>query len=292
MKKIEMCDLPFYCSLTVIVIALFSILLCGCGHQVGIVGLGTGFRVGGGEYGVSYGEGLFGTFVTRDGVNFKAELDSTQGFTYDPASNTYKGIRSIEYSVAPQLNGYTVDVAKESPEAVASYYDALVKYYQSKGKGAVQPLISEEKSKAATVSMAEILKNAIATAKGIVQDKETADGEESVFQCNGDCDYKDLTQNPEISYQLSIALKLLTYDGYQKRMPSTDEYYTTTIEHFVTQLVTYRAGGHKNTPLRVKYVTVEKGVITKLMFVYIKRDGETNDVECPSCLYMDPNDAD
>lgn len=269
-----------------------ALLLGSCGHQVGIVGLGTGFRVGGGEYGVSYGEGLFGTFVTRDGVNFKAELDSTQGFTYDPSSNTYKGIRSVEYSVAPQVNGYAVEFAKENPEVARIYYDALVKYYKVKEDAPVQPLISDEKSKAATVSMAEILKNAIAAAKGIVQDKETADGEESVFQCNGDCDYTDLTQNPEISYQLSIALKLLTYDGYQKRMPSTDEYYTTTLEHFVTQLVTYRAGGHKNTPLRVKYVTVEKGVITKLMFVYIKRDGERSDVECPSCLYLDPNDAD
>lgn len=269
-----------------------ALLLWSCGHQVGIVGLGTGFRVGGGEYGVSYGEGLFGTFVTRDGVNFKAELDSTQGFTYDPSSNTYKGIRSVEYSVAPQVNGYAVEFAKENPEVARIYYDALVKYYEVKEDAPVQPLISEEKSKAATVSMAEILKNAIAAAKGIVQDKETADGEESVFQCNGDCDYTDLTQNPEISYQLSIALKLLTYDGYQKRMPSTDEYYTTTLEHFVTQLVTYRAGGHKNTPLRVKYVTVEKGVITKLMFVYIKRDGERSDVECPSCLYLDQNDAD
>ena len=267
-----------------------ALLLWSCGHQVGIVGLGTGFRVGGGEYGVSYGEGLFGTFVTRDGVNFKAELDSTQGFTYDPSSNTYKGIRSVEYSVAPQVNGYAVEFAKENPEVARIYYDALVKYYKVKEDAPVQPLISEEKSKAATRSVSEVLKAAIEKAKAIVDSDKDA-GEES-FQCSGDCNFDDMTGNATISWQLAAALKILSFDGYQKRFPSTDEYYQTATEHFVSQLVALRSLGKKTTPLRIKYLTVEKGVVTRLMFRYIPKDGDPSDVECPSCWFVNPDDAD
>ena len=111
-------------------IATFGIMLMtGCSHNVGMVGIGTGFRAGGGEYGINYGEGLFGTFVTKDGIKFRAELDSTNGFSYDPSTNSYKGIRSVEYSLPPQITGYAVDFAKENPEVAKAYYEALMKYY-------------------------------------------------------------------------------------------------------------------------------------------------------------------
>lgn len=103
--------------------------LTSCSHNVGTIGIGTGFRAGGRGYGIDYGEGLFGTFVTKDGIRFKAELDSTTGFSYDPTTNSYKGIRSVEYSLPPQITGYAVDFAKENPEVAKAYYEALVKYY-------------------------------------------------------------------------------------------------------------------------------------------------------------------
>ena len=103
--------------------------LTSCSHNVGTIGFGTGFRAGSSEYGINYGEGLFGTFVTKDGIRFKAELDSTTGFSYDPSTNSYKGIRSVEYSLPPQITGYAVDFAKDNPEVAKAYYDALMKYY-------------------------------------------------------------------------------------------------------------------------------------------------------------------
>lgn len=148
MKKLELEyeNLPFYAAVVVIVLTGLSIALCGCGHNVGIVGIGTGFRAGGPEYGINYGEGMFGTFVTRDGVRFKAEIDSTTGFSYDPTTNSYKGIRSVEYSLPPQINGYAVDFAKDNPEVAKAYYDAMLKFYEAESKeGKTQkPLISDE----------------------------------------------------------------------------------------------------------------------------------------------------
>lgn len=276
------------------IIAASAILLAGCGHNVGMVGLGTGFRAGGQGYGVSYGDGLFGTFVAKDGVKFKAELDSTQGFSYDPASHTYKGIKSVEYSVAPQITGYAVDFAKDNPQVATQYYKALVKYYEiSKEEKAVEkPLVSDEKSKEATTSVADIIKKAIDKAKSIISKKESEEGEETVFQCNGNCEYNDLTGNSDIAYQLSIATKLLTYDGQEHKMSGTGETYQSTLEHFISQVVKYQANGHLNTPLRFKKVSVKEGVIVDLMYEYIKKDGSSYLVECPSCIPMYDEDAD
>ena len=269
-------------------VAVFAVLVAGCSHNVGMVGIGTGFRAGGGEYGINYGEGLFGTFVTKDGIRFKAELDSTTGFSYDPTTNSYKGIRSVEYSLPPQITGYAVDFAKDNPEVAKAYYEALSKYYDVRKDDVSSnaPLVSDDKSKEATTSIADTIREAIDKAKSIISKREEDEGEEAVFQCNGNCEYSDLTGNSDIEYQLSIAMRLLSYDGHASKFKSTGETYTQTLEHFITQLVQYRALGNKTTPLRVKHVTVREGVITRLMYIYFKDDGTTFDVECPSCVVM------
>ena len=274
--------------ISVAFVAVFVMLMAGCSHNVGMVGIGTGFRAGGGEYGINYGEGLFGTFVTKDGIKFKAELDSTTGFSYDPSTNSYKGIRSVEYSLPPQITGYAVDFAKDNPEVAKAYYEALNKYYDVRKEDVSSnaPLISDEKSKEATVSIADTIREAIDKAKSIISRKEADGGEGAVFQCDGNCEYSDLTGNSDIEYQLSIAMRLLSYDGHANKFKSTGETYTQTLEHFITQLVQYRALGNRTTPLRVKCVTVRDGVITRLMYICFKDDGTTFDVECPSCVVM------
>ena len=274
--------------ISVAFVAVFVMLMAGCSHNVGMVGIGTGFRAGGGEYGINYGEGLFGTFVTKDGIRFKAELDSTTGFSYDPTTNSYKGIRSVEYSLPPQITGYAVDFAKDNPEVAKAYYEALSKYYDVRKEDVSSnaTLISDEKSKEATVSIADTIREAIDKARSIIGRKEADEGEKAVFQCNGNCEYSDLTGNSDIEYQLSIAMRLLSYDGHASKFRSTGETYTQTLEHFITQLVQYRALGNRTTPLRVKCVTVREGVITRLMYIYFKDDGTTFDVECPSCVVM------
>ena len=274
--------------ISVAFVAVFVMLMAGCSHNVGMVGIGTGFRAGGGEYGINYGEGLFGTFVTKDGIRFKAELDSTTGFSYDPTTNSYKGIRSVEYSLPPQITGYAVDFAKDNPEVAKAYYEALSKYYDVRKEDVSSnaPLISDDKSKEATTSIADTIREAIDKAKSIISKREADEGKEAVFQCNGNCEYNDLTGNSDIEYQLSIAMRLLSYDGYANKFKSTGETYTQTLEHFITQLVQYRALGNKTTPMRVRHVTVKEGVITRLMYICFKDDGTTFDVECPSCVVM------
>ena len=133
--------------IAIIFIATFGIMLMtGCSHNVGTLGIGTGFRTGGGEYGINYTEGLFGTFVTKDGIKFRAELDSTTGITYDPSTNSYKGIRAVEYSLPPQITGYAVDFAKENPEVAKAYYEALMKYYGCDKQSTEEKPVTETES--------------------------------------------------------------------------------------------------------------------------------------------------
>ena len=286
---------------TFFAVALFSmaLMLTDCGHNVAQLSAGSALRLGSGEFSLSYTDGLFLNSVNRENTIITAEIDSTVGASYDPVTGTFKGIKGITIETGPQLTGYTVDAAKQSPEAVAAYYDALKAYYESKAGKPAQPLISDEKSKAATKSVTDVIKAAIEKAKAIIdEDGESADqggegGEEdSDFRCDGNCNYDDLTGNASISWQLSVALKLLSFDGYQRKFPSSDEYYQVAMEHFVSQLVSLRSLGKKTTPLRIKYVTVENKVVTRLMFAYIPKQGTPSDVECPNCWFVNPDDAD
>lgn len=158
-------DTAFLC----IQIPLFVLgiaLMPGCAHNVHQLGAGSEFRVGSGEFSLSYKDGLFLNSVNRENTKITAEIDSTVGASYDPVTGSFKGIKSITIETGPQFNGYTVDAAKESPDTVAAYYDALKAYYQSKTPD--QPLISDDKSKAATSGVSEIIKEAIDKAKSAV----------------------------------------------------------------------------------------------------------------------------
>ena len=151
---------------------LFIVMSSGCSHNVSHLGMGSAFRLGSGEFSLSYYDGMFLSSVNRENMRFCAEIDSTVGASYDPVTGSFKGIKSVEVETGPQITGYTADLAKQSPEAVAAYYDALKAYYQSKTPP--QPLISDEKSKEASESVSDILKAAIEKAAGKVSEGETA----------------------------------------------------------------------------------------------------------------------
>ena len=276
---------------TICTILFLAALCSGCGHNVHQLGMGSSFRLGSGEFSLAYNDGLFLNSVNRENMRFSAEIDSTVGASYDPATGSFKGIKSICVETGPQLTGYTAEVAKASPEAVSAYYDALRAYYQSGAEKPVQPLISDAKSKDASKSVSDIIKEALKMAKGIVDGKEADEGKDAVFECDGDCEYSDLTGNADIGYQLSIATKLLEYDGEQRTFADTGESYKKTLEHFIAEILFYRGRGHRNTPLRVKRVTVTGGVVADLMYEYIDRNGERRDITCPSCVFMNDEDA-
>jgi len=89
--------------------------------------------------------------------------------------------------------------------------------------------------------------------------------------------------NPEISYQLTLAYKLLKADGKQYAMKETGQTYELTLKHFVVKLLEHQSKGETTTKLRIKRATVEKGVIVDLMYSLEQDDGSKIDESCPDC---------
>ena len=271
-------------KLLVSLAACACLLAASCAHNASMLGAGTAFSIGSSQVNLHYADGLFLTNVSRENVRFSADLDSTLGVTYDPTTGSYKGIKGITYEIGPQLGGYAQELGEKNPEALKAYFDALKAYYESRSvQPAPQPVISDEKSKAATTSISDTVKKAIEKAKSYIDGKGDS---VKKFECDGNCSYEDLSGDRDIDYQLSIAMKLLTYDGYAHKVESTGEYLTTTVEHFITQLVAYKAKGHETTPLRFKRVVVKDKVIEAATYV-LDDNGEDVDVECPSCVTLE-----
>lgn len=262
----------------IITLAISAALLTGCGHNVGIVGVGTGFRAGGNGYGINYGEGFFGSFVTRDGVRFKAEIDSTTGFSYDPTSNTYKGIRAIEYSLPPQINGYAVKFAKDNPDVAKAYYEALIKYYGGNST-APQTQISDEKSKSASTIIADVLKAALEKAKG--KSEDTAEP----FTCDGDCDLANLDSISSRLYQTAVAKTLLTYADDTAKFDGEELTLKASLEQFLTRMAQYEAKGISSVGLRVRRATIKANKLTAVRYVYYE-DGKEIETNCPQCIFI------
>ena len=263
----------FVCILLIVLGLLFG----GCGHNFGMVGAGTGFGIN--QHGMSYGDGIFGTFVTRDGVKFRAELDATTGLTYDPDTNTYKGIKSIEYSLPPQINGYAVEFAKDNPEVAEAYYKALIEYYAVQKDTPQTPLVSDEKSKNASASIADILKAALEKAKG--------KGESSAepFDCDGDCELANLDAIGLREWQTAAAKKLLTYADDTTKFEGEELTLKASLEQFLTRMEQYKAKGIDTVGLRVRRATIKANKLTAIRYVY-HEDGREIETNCPECIFI------
>lgn len=268
-------------KLTTIAIAAI-ILLTSCGHNFSMFGVGTGFGLN--QHGMSYGDGLLATFVTKDGAKFRAELDSTTGFSYDPKTNTYKGIKSLEYSLPPQITGYAVDFARDNPEVAKAYYEALLKYYESENKAASTkaPLVSDEKSKDASSKVTDVLKKALDKAKSLA-----GSASDEPFTCNGDCELTGLAANNTIAYQTAVATKLLSYADDTTKFDGE----TTTLKHsleaFISRMEKLLAKGKSTTQMRIKAATVKDSRLIYIRYIMTEPDGNEFETNCPECVAID-----
>lgn len=102
-----------------------AVLLAGCSHNPAVFTLGkrtnVGFDPGQLSANVSWTDGLNIVDVPRENSSFEIEVDEQTGLSFDPATNTVRGVRRITRRTGVQVTGYLVDLAKESPEAALEY---------------------------------------------------------------------------------------------------------------------------------------------------------------------------
>lgn len=109
---------------------MLTVLLVGCGHNVGGFTIGTRAQAGIDPQNmtadISYVDGLNVIDVSRENSEWELELNDETGVTLDKKTGTIKGIKKIRRKVGPQVTGYLVDLAKENPELAKLYLNSVL----------------------------------------------------------------------------------------------------------------------------------------------------------------------
>lgn len=92
----------------------------GCSHNVGGFTIGTRTQAGidpqNMTANISHTDGLNVIDVCRENSEWEIEINDDTGVTVDKKTGNIKGIKKIRRKVGPQVSGYLVELAKESPE--------------------------------------------------------------------------------------------------------------------------------------------------------------------------------
>ena len=109
-------------------IATITLFAAGCtkvSHNANLVGVGKVFKVGAGDYGITYVNGLIGIQAVRE--NSEAIVETNDGDSFANPASAVKGLRTIRFRTGPQITGYLVDLSKKNPEAAAQYVKTMPK---------------------------------------------------------------------------------------------------------------------------------------------------------------------
>lgn len=130
MKTKRIVEIVAILTFTVIV----GIMLSGCSHNTGAFTLGTRVNLGldpqNATANASYTDGLNVIDVSRENASWSIEIDADNGVSVDTSTGNIKGVKRINREVGPQITGYLVDLSENSPEAAASYIEAMKLYWQ------------------------------------------------------------------------------------------------------------------------------------------------------------------
>lgn len=109
--------------------AALVVVAAGCSHNVGGFTIGTRTQAGidpqNMTANISHTDGLNVIDVSRENSEWEIEIDDESGVTVDKKTGNIKGIKKIRRKVGPQVTGYLVDLAKESPEFAKWYLEYL-----------------------------------------------------------------------------------------------------------------------------------------------------------------------
>ncbi|MBQ7649698.1 MAG: hypothetical protein IJS15_02000 [Victivallales bacterium] len=126
----------------VVLLVVFAALsFCSCSgfmysHNANLVGKGKTFKVGVGDYGLIYVNGIFGMQGVRE--NSEMVIEASDGDSFADPTSEAKGSVVIRFRTGPQVTGYLVDLAKQDADAAKEYLGQigdLNKAQWNNGKG-------------------------------------------------------------------------------------------------------------------------------------------------------------
>ena len=249
------------------------VMLTSCtkvSHNANLVGVGKVFRIGAGDYGILYVNGMLTAQAIRE--NSEMVVETNDGDSMASPSALVKGIRSVRFRTGPQVTGYLVDLAKKDAEAAKLYVEKMPEVnkaqWDTKQDTPIDvPVLTPTKMSA----------------------KEQADEVQEIinpFECNGDCELKDLDKNRKIVYQQAVATKLLKYTDTLKTFPDTEETFFNQLNAFLARIAGLSVQGRTTTRMRVKWATIKDNQIQDMRFVFDDGD-EESETTCPTCWAPD-----
>ncbi len=119
-----------------IILAIISVLaLCSCArfsHNVSGVAVGKEVKIGSPEYGeLLYLDGFSLVDFSRENSEWQIDINDSDGISFDPATQTLKGVKSIRRRIGKQVTGYLNDLADKSPEAAIEYLRGDVMFHEA-----------------------------------------------------------------------------------------------------------------------------------------------------------------
>lgn len=268
------------------IIAAITLFAAGCtkvSHNANLVGVGKVFKVGAGDYGITYVNGLVGIQAVRENTEMVVETNDGDSFA-NPAS-AVKGLRSIRFRTGPQVTGYLVDLSEKNADAATQYVRAMPKMntaqWDAKQDKPIETKLSNTKTSDGSSSSIDIdkIKDAAKEAIGKLNGKTGIDG---------DGEYKDLDKDDTIAAQRKLANALLKFDDDGRKFDDTGETYSQTLKDFITRLDKLEKAKQTKTLMRLKSATVKDGKLTAVLYTILDTANNVDkETTCPSCWGLD-----
>jgi len=251
--------------------------LCSCrnvSHNASAVAFGKKLRVGSVEYGdITYLNGFSLIDLSRENSEWQIDIDDEAGISFDPSTQTLRGVKSIRRRIGKQVTGYLNDLSEKSPEAVAAYLAGDVMFAvpaRNKAGG------EENTTQTGTLDR---LKQA---ASGLAADAKP-------FDCkDGDCKMKGVGNNRTVAYQLSVALELKN-GGYLPDDEKAGESGVTNKQNvldFIARCKSLRKAGVKISGVYIDGFEIQDRKLKTIDFRYVDDDGVVKKAECVSCIAL------
>ena len=275
--------LVFVCVITLFVSGCKSFMFS---HNENIAGKGKVFKVGAGDYGITYVNGLIGIQAVRE--NTEMIIESNDGDSFANPASSAKGLCTIRFRTGPQVTGYLKDLADRNADAAVAYVNSMPKLnkaqWDAKQEKPIDTKLSTSKSadgESTTIGYEQIKEAAKSALDKLKGGKASA-------TIKGDGEYTELWKDNTIEAQAALASELLAYADDEAKMPNTGETLRDTLIHYAGRLAQLKAKGTAEaTKILLDRATVKDGVLTALMYRLRNDDGTTQDEECPNCFVLE-----
>lgn len=265
-------------DVTLVVICVIVLMLCGCAHNANMVGVGKVFRIGGEGCNILYVNGIFSFNGVKGNAESVIETNDNDAIG-NPAD--VKSVRAIRFRTLPQVNGYLVELAEKDPEAAKKFVEIMSKFNKAVWGVTPQEPAKESSTIAKAIDLGKLKEAAASTLKELKGDKAST-------TIAGDGEYTELYKDNTIEAQAALTAELLKFANDTAKMEGTGETLKDTLVGYAGRLAQLKAKGVKEAKtITLGRATIKDGKLTALMYRCREDDGTYRDEECPTCFPLE-----